>query len=87
MMNDMVRWDACVIFRKVSDFIRATAARCERRGEALVIRPDEALGISRTEKEPDELERVYQEGRRIAAERLDEIKAFLEIKEPEISDR
>ena len=59
----------------------------ERKGEALVIRPDEALGISRTEKEPDELERVYQEGRRIAAERLDEIKAFLEIKEPEISDR
>ena len=59
----------------------------ERRGEALVIRPDESLGISRTEKEPDELERVYQEGRRIAAGRLDEIKTFLEIKEPEISDR
>lgn len=59
----------------------------ERKGEALVIRPSEALGISRTEKEPDELERVYQEGRRIATERLAEIREFLQIKEPEISER
>ena len=49
----------------------------ERDGKALVIRPPEALGISRTEKDPDELERVYQIGRRVATERLDEIKGFL----------
>ena len=61
--------------------------RRESSGQSLVIRPPETLGIGRTENNPDELERVYQEGRRIAAERLDEIKAFLEIKEPEISDR
>lgn len=59
----------------------------ELAGEALVIRPPEALGISRTEKDPDELERVYQEGRKVATERLEEIKQFLQIEEPEISAR
>ena len=51
----------------------------ELSGRALVIRPPEALGISRTEKDPDELERVYQIGRAEALRRLDEIKEFLEI--------
>lgn len=59
----------------------------EEAGEALVIRPDEALGISRTEKDPDELERVYLEGRAIATRRLTEIKEFLEIRDAEISER
>ena len=59
----------------------------ERAGEALVIRPPEALGISRTEKDPDELERVYQEGRKVAAERLAEIKEFLQIKDAVTSKR
>ena len=49
----------------------------EEEGRALVIRPRESLGISRTENDPSELERVYQEGRRICEERLDEIKEFL----------
>ncbi len=49
----------------------------EKSGKSLVIRPSESLGISRTEKNPDELERVYQLGRKVAEERLDEIKAFL----------
>ncbi len=49
----------------------------ELSGRALVIRPPEALGISRTEKDPDELERVYQIGREVAVARLDEIKEFL----------
>ena len=59
----------------------------EAAGEALVIRPSEALGISRTEKDPEELERVYQEGRRIATERLEEIKEFLKTADVEISER
>ena len=46
------------------------------RGEVFVICPKEALGISRTEKNPDELQRVYDEGRRIATELLPEIKRF-----------
>ena len=51
--------------------------RREALGEVLVIRPPEDLGIGRTEKDPEELERVYQMGRREAARRLDEVKTFL----------
>ena len=49
----------------------------EKAGAALLICPEQALGISRTEKNIDELERVYQEGRAVAAKRLEEIKTFL----------
>lgn len=49
----------------------------EKAGAALVICPEKALGISRTEKNIDELERVYQEGRENAKKRLEEIKKFL----------
>lgn len=53
----------------------------ERTGKVLVIRPPESLGIGRIEKDPEELERVYQMGRREAEKRLDEVRAWLE--EPE----
>ena len=49
------------------------------RGEVFVICPSAPLGISRTEKDPDELQRVYEEGRRIALEKLPEIKRFLDV--------
>ena len=49
----------------------------EAAGNMLVIRPPEALGIHRTEKKPEELERVYQLGRETALSRLDEITRFL----------
>ena len=56
--------------------------RCieERRksGMSLVIRPPEALGIKRTEKDPKELERVYRIGREEGNRRLPEVRAFLE---------
>lgn len=51
--------------------------RKEALGEVFVIRPPEDPGIGRTEKDPEELERVYQMGRREAARRLDEMKTFL----------
>ncbi len=51
--------------------------KMEDNGDAIVIRPPESLGITRTEKDPDELERVYQMGRKVAEERLDEIKNYL----------
>ena len=51
----------------------------EARGEILVIRPPESLGISRTEHDPDELERVYQTGRREAYRMLPEIRSFLKL--------
>lgn len=47
------------------------------RGEILVICPEAPLGISRTEHNPAELQRVYDEGRRITISRLEEIKDFL----------
>ena len=46
-------------------------------GEVFVICPKEPLGISRTEKDPNELQRVYDQGRSLATELLPEIKRFL----------
>jgi predicted patatin/cPLA2 family phospholipase len=42
-----------------------------------VIRPEEALGISRVEKDPEELLRVYMMGRRVMTERMPELLKFL----------
>ena len=49
----------------------------EGAGKAFVIRPPENLKIGRTEKDPEELERVYQLGRRTASEQLDRVQRFL----------
>lgn len=53
-------------------------AKQERFGNCLVLRPPEALNIPSICREPEELERVYQIGRRVGSERLEEIKRFLE---------
>lgn len=50
----------------------------QREGSAIVLRPPEPLNIGRTEKNPEELERVYQMGRKEAARRLADIQRFLE---------
>lgn len=47
------------------------------KGEIIAIYPDSPLGIKRTERNPDELQRCYDEGRKIALARLEEVKAFL----------
>ncbi len=52
---------------------------CEARGEAIVIRPDEPLGIGKMEKDPSELERVYQIGRLVGEKCLEKVKKFLEL--------
>ena len=49
----------------------------EASGQSLVIRPPEALNIGHTEKDPRELERVYQIGRTEAEKRLEEIERYL----------
>ncbi len=49
----------------------------ELRGELLVIRPPEPLNIKSSVSDPNELERVYQIGRRAGAEMLEQVKAFL----------
>lgn len=49
----------------------------ERNGSAFVIRPPEPLDISRTENDPEALERVYRTGRREMQAALPELKRFL----------
>ena len=44
---------------------------------ALVLRPPEDLRIGHTEKNPEELERVYRIGRQEAEKRLPEIRSWL----------
>ena len=51
--------------------------RRETSGQSLIIRPPEALRIGHTEKNPDELERVYQIGAAEAERRIGEIQRFL----------
>ena len=52
-------------------------ARLEEEGKIIVIRPPEDLKISRTENDPDELQRVYDIGRRTGACYADRVKLFL----------
>ena len=49
----------------------------ERKGTAFVFRPKKPLNVSRTTHEAAEMNRVYQQGREEALERLDELKRFL----------
>lgn len=51
--------------------------RQEHAGSLLVICPTEPLNIGRVEKDPEELKRVYEIGRKAAAQRLDEIRTFV----------
>ncbi len=50
----------------------------EARGQVFVIRPPESLHIGRIEKDPNELQRVYEIGRKEALKNLEAMKAFLE---------
>ena len=47
-------------------------------GQVFVICPDQPLGISRTENNPNELQRVYDQGRQTAIALLPKIKEFLQ---------
>ena len=49
----------------------------EASGQSLVIRPPQPLQIGHTEKDPNELERVYQIGIHEAENRLEDIRSFL----------
>jgi predicted patatin/cPLA2 family phospholipase len=49
----------------------------EAEKSALIMRPPEALGIGHTEKDAEELERVYRIGRREAEKRLEEVRQWL----------
>lgn len=49
----------------------------EAKGEVIVICPEEDLNLSRTEKDPAELQRVYEIGREIGLKYLDKIRNFI----------
>ena len=62
-----------ILYNKQLDEIR----NLEKDNKVYVIAPYESLNIKRTENNPDELERVYQIGRKVAGEKLTEVKSFL----------
>ena len=51
----------------------------EAEGISFVIRPPEKIGIGRTEKDPDKLEKAYQMGRKEALRVLPDLRVFLGI--------
>ena len=51
----------------------------ETDGVSFVIRPPEKIGIGRTEKDPEKLEKAYQVGRKEAERVLPELRVFLGI--------
>lgn len=62
-----------IMYNEVTKYIRQK----ELSGEIFVIRPPQALNIGSVEKNPDELERVYQIGRKTAETCLEQLKDFL----------
>lgn len=63
---------------KVYNQEKAYAFEKEKQGDAFVICPETDLGISRTEKNPDELQRVYDLGREIMQKNLEKLKLFMQ---------
>lgn len=55
----------------------AYISQMERSGKLFVIRPDNALPVSRVEKDPEKLKEAYEIGRRAALARLEEIRNYL----------
>ena len=49
----------------------------ENRGDSFVIRPPEDVGVGKTEKDPEKLEKAYQMGRKEALRVLPELREFL----------
>ena len=79
-----------IIYKNYPEFIYALANRhimyneqikyikeAEKRGDALIIRPLEPLNIKPGEKDPNELERVYQIGRSIGQGYVERVREFL----------
>ncbi len=50
----------------------------EKKGNVFVIAPEEKLPVNRVEHDPDKLRAVYEIGRKIGKNRLNDLKAFLE---------
>lgn len=65
--------DRHIRYNATTDYIK----ELERTGKVLVIRPPEPLNIGSTTDNPDELERVYQIGRKTGLEYIEKMKEFL----------
>lgn len=63
---------------KVYNQEKAYVFEKEQHGDAFVICPEKDLGISRTEKNPDELQRVYDLGRKTMQKNLEKLKLFMQ---------
>ena len=48
----------------------------EKAGELLVFAPTSTLGVSRTERDPEKLRRLWAEGYQMAAERMEEVRSW-----------
>lgn len=83
---------AKLFYRKYPEFVKAIRQRhfiynktrqqiekWEKEGKVFVIRPSEKLTISRMERDPNELQRVYDIGAKDARNQMPELKKFLKI--------
>ncbi len=61
------------VYNETLDYIKEK----ERSGELLVIRPDRDLPVGKVEKDPENLKKAYEIGRRVAEKRIEEIKEYL----------
>lgn len=61
------------VYNETLDYIKNK----ERSGELLVIRPDRDLPVGKVEKDPENLKKAYEIGRRVAEKRIEEIKEYL----------
>ncbi len=79
-----------IVYKKYPNFVNAVIRRPkmyndekeyilgeEKKGTVFLIRPMAELDISRTDTDPDHLERIYRIGRKDAERRLEELKKFL----------
>ena len=62
-----------IMYNKELDYVK----RCALDGNVLVIQPADHLHINHTEHDPEELQRVYDIGRRTMEAQLQEVKDFL----------
>ena len=63
----------CTVYNDTLDYIFEK----EKEGSVFVFRPDEALPVSRVEKDPVKLQATYDLGRKAGEEKLEDLKAFL----------
>ena len=56
----------------------AFVERMEKEGKAFVLRPEHKSNTKRIDKDPEHLKALYEEGYKLAAERFDDLKRYLD---------